>query len=77
MSIIEQNKAKAKGEETVNTSEDQIESTMEVKQSNNLPEQIAAFCKRLANQISSPPPLLKQRLGKEDAGNLKKLKNEK
>ena len=57
-------------------SKDQTESTMKVNKSGNLPEQIAAFCKRSANQISSPSPP-KQRLGKEDAGNLKKLRNDK
>jgi hypothetical protein len=47
---------------------------MKAKQGGNLPGQIVAFCKRSANQISSSSPP-KQRLGKEDAGDLKKLRN--
>ena len=74
MSIAEQTKAQQKDNEQDESSENKSESTMEAKQGGNLPGRIAAFCKRSANQISSPS-LLKQRLGKEDAGDLKKLRN--
>ena len=56
MSIVEQNKVLQKGEETGKMSEDQIESTIEANKSSNLPGRIAAFCKRLANQILLPSP---------------------
>ena len=56
MSITEQTKAQQKENEQDESSENKSESTIEAKQDGNLPGQIAAFCKRLANQISLPSP---------------------
>ena len=56
MSIAEQTNVQQKENEQDESSENKSESTIVAKQDGNLPGQIAAFCKRLANQILSPPP---------------------